>query len=242
MKDKKAQLGILIIVLIIIAIGAGVYFYSTSSSQTGNEGRVVFTITDAAADMQGVTQVQVTVDNMQAHSTTEGWVTLSSTSQTYNLLELKSENKLEIIADANISAGTYDQVRMDISQVTVVDSNGSHEAKLPSGELKIFTQLEVNANSTSTATFDFIADESLHITGNGKYILAPVIQVETRADAQVTSDGQVAISNGRVTSNIKVGMDEKGNVGVGLGIASNSSLEIDVGGIKVGSNALIGVN
>ncbi len=244
MANNKGQMGTIItLVVILLLVVVGYYLYSsgtlgnlgTSSSQ--GSGRVVFAVTDAAANMGSVSKVLVTVDDVQAHSTTEGWVTISSTSKTYDLLELKSSGELALVADTNVKAGSYDQVRLDVSKVVVVDSTGEHEAKLPSNELKINTNLEVNANQTSTATFDFIADESLHITGNGKYILAPVIQVETRSDTEVNEKGnsRVEINGGSVKSKAKVGMDVNGNVGVGLNIPASLDLDIDASGkVKVG--------
>ena len=97
-----------------------------------NEGRAVFTITDAAADMGAVSEVHVTVEQVRVHSETQGWVTVSDEQQTYDLLELKAENSHALLADANLTADTYNQLRLDVSEVIVVDAEGEHEAKLPS--------------------------------------------------------------------------------------------------------------
>ena len=211
-----------------------------NTPSSSGEGRGVFAIKDAAANMESVTSVKMTVDSVKVHSATEGWTTVSSTPKTYDLMQLRAEGKQELLADANLKAGTYDQMRLDVSNVVVTDESGKHEAKLPSGELKIVGNMVVDANSTSTATFDFVADESLHVTGNGKYIMAPVMQVETRenADTEVTSDNDVKIKGGHVNTNIKVGMDINGNVGVGLRIPSNANLTLDTSGIvKVGGKS-----
>lgn len=200
------------------------------------EGRVVFTITDAAANMSAVTSVMVTVDAVKVHGAAEGWATVSNESKTFDLLKLKAEASQELLADVKLKEGTYQQVRLDISKVVVVDDKGEHEAKLPSGELKIVGELTVNADSTSTASFDFIADESLHMTGNGEYILAPVVKLETKenAEVEVKADHKVNIKGGKVKASVKVGMDEEGKVGVGLGIPANATVSIAQGKIKVG--------
>lgn len=156
------------------------------------------------------------------------------------MLKLKAEGRQELLADAELKEGTYDQIRLDISNVVVTDANGDQEAKLPSGELKIQGNLVVDANSTATATFDFIADESLHMTGNGKYIMAPVVHVETRegADVEIKSDSKVEIKSGKIKTNVKVGMDVDGNVGVGLKIPAGLNLTIGTEGvIKVGGKS-----
>ena len=250
MLNKKAQSGFVIaIVILIVIVAVGVYFYVSGNGFGGDKGRVVFAITDAAADVGSVSQVLVTVDNVEAHKVEgDSWVTISSNAQTYDLLELKQSGELAIVADIEVQTGTYDQVRFEISKVVVVDSNGENEAKLPSDVLRINSDLEVNENSTATATFDFIVDESLHITGNGRYILAPVIQVETRSDAEVEvqRDDRVTIEGGEVKTNVKVGMDENGNVDIGLKIPANANLDIGSDNkIKIGlggeSNTGVGV-
>ena len=252
MMSRKAQMGIVVAFLIVLVLG-GIAFYwynsgnmQSSYSSSSNEGRIVFAMTDAAANMGSVSSVKVTVDNIKVHSNSQGWVDLSSSAKTYDLIELKNNNELAVIADSNVESGKYDQVRFEVTKVIVVDSEGEHEAKLPSSELKINSELNVDENSTATATFDFIADESLHVTGSGKYILAPVIQVETRSNTEVESKGnsRVEVKGGNVDTKTKVGMDINGNVGVGLGIAANSNLDIDSSGIlkvKGNSNSGIGI-
>ncbi len=214
---------------------------------SSGEGRAVFAVTDAAADMGSVSSVMVTVDSVEVHSETEGWITVSSTSKTYDLLELKAEGRQELLADATLDEGTYNQLRLDVSSVVVVDEDGSHDAKLPSNELKMNGNFVVESGQTSTATFDFIVDESLHIAGNAKndtkgrsYILAPVIQFETRSNAEVdvSSSSDVKVSGGKVDTNVKLGMDIKGNVGAGLKIPADTDLVLGSNGLlSIGGNA-----
>ena len=239
MKNKFMYL-VLISLISVFLLGcaqtAGTGTQADQQAASG-KGRAVFAITDAAADMGSVSSVKVTVDSVKVHSAAEGWVTVSSSPKTYDLLKLKAEGSQELLADAELKEGTYDQIRLDISNVVVTDANGEHDAKLPSGELKIQGNLVVDANSTATATFDFIADESLHMTGNGKYIMAPVVHVETRegADVEIKSDSKVEIKSGKIKTNVKVGMDVDGNVGVGLKIPAGLNLTIGTEGvIKVG--------
>ncbi|MEK6809908.1 MAG: DUF4382 domain-containing protein [Nanoarchaeota archaeon] len=227
-----------VLALFLLAVGC-----VPSETATGEqEGRVVFTITDAAADMGAVTSVMVTVDSVSVHSTTEGWLTVVNQSQTFDLLKLKAEGSQELLADVTLKEGTYQQLRLAISKVVVVDADGEHEAKLPSGELKIVGELEVKADSTSTATFDFIADESLHVTGNGEYILAPVVQLDTKTDAEVEvkEDKKVEVKGGKAKTSVKVGMDAEGNVGEGLGIPAKAKLSIGQGKVKVEDGSSLG--
>lgn len=239
---------------VLILLAAFLFAFGCAQSTTAvdlpgagsGNGSVVFLIKDAAADMGAITSVNVTIDSVQAHSAADGWVTASYTAKTYDLLQLKASGNTVLLADAQLKNGTYDQVRLHISSVTVTDANGTHEAKLPSGELKIVGGLVVNSNTTSSVTFDFVADESIHITGNGKYIMAPVVHFEARENASVrtSNDQKVEVEGGSVSYSKKVGMDAQGNVGEGRGIAANVGLSIGSnGGIVIGAaNAVNGGN
>ena len=214
-----------------------------SGSAASESGRTVFTVTDAAADMGTVSSIKVTVDSVRAHSEAQGWVTVRNEPATFDLLQLKASGNQALLADVQLKEGSYDQVRLDISEVVVTDAQGEHDAKLPSGELKIVGDLQVNAQSTSTASFDFIADESLHLTGEGKYILAPVVQFQTKEKVvvDVTSASDVKIQGGTTRTNVKVGMDAEGRVGVGLGIPASVNISIEGGRIRVGSQVGVGI-
>ena len=243
MKTSQVVLFLVIVSLFIMGCSPQAPQIPKEEMKSG-EGRAVFAITDAAADMNKVTSVKVTIDEVQVHSATEGWMSVSSDTKTVDLLELKAQQSLELLADVMLKEGVYQQVRLDISKVVVTDDKGEHEAKLPSGELKIVGELVVNENMTSTATFDFIADESLHQTGNGQYILAPVVKIETkeRANVEITSDNKVKVSGGVIRTDAKVGMDVQGNIGVGLGISKKANLSISDGKIKIGLGLGIGKN
>lgn len=237
MKTKMLVIGLLFMMVACTS--------STSDVMSDASGRVVFTITDAAADMGTVTQINVEIQEIRVHSEASGWETVSTQSQTYDLLELKASGEQALLADISLEEGTYDQVRLDIGSVVVVDDSGSHDAKLPSNELKLQGDFEVEENGTSTATFDFIADESLHVTGTGEYILAPVVKVETRSNAQVdiSSNARVQILGGVVKTNNQQGMDVDGNVGVNVKIPASANLDVGLGNkVMLGNSANASAN
>src|SRR3989344_5363832 len=134
-KAKKAQGMIAAIIVIALVVIGGIYLYSKSASS--DTGRVVFAITDAAADIESVSAIKVTVSEIQAHKQGGGWITITSEDKTYDLLALKQSGELKVIADEQVAMGTYDQIRLDISNIVVVNSSGEQEAKLPSNVLKI---------------------------------------------------------------------------------------------------------
>lgn len=239
MNKKGVGTGVIVGLLAIVAILlVGAWQFGWLGGGGGEKtGRVVFAMTDATANMSDITSIKVTVDSVDVHTDAEGWTTVSTTQRTYDLLELKANNDVVVLADVQLKEGTYQQVRLDISKVVVTDSEGDHEAKLPSNELKIVGGFEVKANTTSSVMFDFIADESIHVTGNGQYVMAPVCQYETRTDAdvEVKSDNKVTINNGKIKTNIKVGMDITGAIGVGKKISATDVISVNSnGGLKIG--------
>lgn len=175
-------------------------------------GRAVFTIQDAAAGLNNVTAVNVTVDKVEAHAAASGWMTVSTAAKTYDLVQLKSTGAAQLLADVNLAPGVYDQVRLDISKVEVTASGTTKVAKLPSSTLKIIGQFTVVAGQSTTISLDFILDKSLHLTGTGLYILAPVVKLQTTTNAsvRVEADESVNASGGEIETDESVGMDEKG--------------------------------
>lgn len=210
---------------------------SAPTATANTMGSAIFAVRDAAADMGAVTGVRIAVDSVRVHNQAGAWTTVSSQSQTYDLLVLRGKGIAELLAETKLAAGSYDQMELTISTVTVTDDKGQHEAKLPSGKLQLQGSLEVKAGTTSTASFDFLADQSLHTTGDGLYILAPVVRVETRAeaDAQVTATREVKMGGGRVTTDAEIGMNAEGDVDAGLRVSPDAILRVDGNGKVVQS-------
>ncbi len=204
----------------------------TPTQPSPTTGQAVFVVSDAAADMGSVTGIKVTIDSLRVHAQGGAWTTVSTSARTFDLLDLNAKGTAKLLAQANLDTGAYDQIEMNVSKVIVVDSKGEHQAKLPSNKLHINGALDVRANATATANFDFIAHQSLHLTGEGTYVLAPVIKLQTMADAkaQVKSNNEVEISGGNTTSDVQVGMNVEGTVDTGLRIAPDAVLSIAASG------------
>ncbi len=201
--------------------------------QGASQGRAVFSVTDAAASLQGVTAVNLTIDKVQVHSATQGWVTVSTNSRTFDLLTLKQTAKAELLADANLTADTYDQVRLHVSKVVVVRGSETTEAKLPSNDLKLVGQLVVKADTESSVLLDFKVDQSLHLTGQGTYIITPVVKLENRSSAQVQvgDDESVKVEGGDVDANVTLGTDENGEAKPDFMLGGTVKLDVTPSGV-----------
>ncbi len=203
---------------------------STQATPVGGQGRAVISITDDAPSLDGVTAVVITVDAVETHSSAQGWVTVSSAAKRYDLLALKRSGDSALLVDTNLDAGTYDQIRLNISDVSVTANGKTQTAKLPSSTLKIVGNLVVLAGQTSSVSLDFLLDKSLHLTGAGTYVLAPVVRLESKSGVRVDvkADGSVEESGGKVEDEDTEGMDERGEMRSDFEL--NAKLDIDENG------------
>jgi len=259
--------GVLIAVLVVVVLGIGaIYLYNqqtlsqnstntatSTSYNTQTQGKVVFGITDAAASMGAISSVVITVNKIEVHSQAQGWATVSTGTEQFDLLALKQSGATSLLARANVAVGTYDLVRLTVSNVVVTDNGAQKVAKLLSGELIIIGATIVNANTTSTAVFDFMTDKSLHVTGNGGFVFIPVIKMETKSntDATIDSNNAVHINAGHVDADVNEGMDVNGEMKANFILNGstkfdvvNDILKVTVQGendsaIKITSNAAI---
>lgn len=228
---------IIIAILVIVVLGAALLYLPTNKGTTPYEpapsasaqGKVVLGISDAATTLTGVTSIVMTVDKVEVQNSVQAWVTVSGGTKQYDLLALKQSGAIALLADINLPVGTYNQIRLNISKVEVTASGKIQEAKLPSGTLKIVGKIIVEEGKTASVVLDFKADKSLHITGNGKYILAPVVNLQTKSDASVekNSDDTLKISGGTVEVEVNVGMDEKGDTKENFELDEDDKFEID---------------
>ncbi len=201
----------------------------TSLPQSPDMGRAVFVITDAAAELEEVSEINMRISNVEVYSATKGWVTVSSTPEVYNLLDLKADSRAALIASVPLDEGTYNQMRVNIQSVTIVDDDRrTHSAVLPSSMMTFNTTIRVEANETSSIQLDVLADESLHLSTDNKYVVAPVVNVKTRSDVEVdmSNEDDVTVTGGRLVADTTIGMDIRGNVGIGLRIPSNINLTV----------------
>ncbi len=80
-----------------------------------------------------------------------------------------------------VYAGWYTQLRLDIKSVDIVVGVGEeavhHDAKVPSGKIKLVGPFEVIENGVTEITLDFNGEKSVLVTGNGEYIFKPVIKL-----------------------------------------------------------------
>ena len=150
---------------------------NSSSDQPGTT-RLKINMTDAPllADSVNVDIRQVRV-NFRNDSI--GWVDLQTQAGVYNLLGL--QNGLDtLLAVGTVPTDTLQQIRLVLGTNNSIVVNGvNYPLTIPSGAesgLKINVSKNLHSNLDSL-TIDFDAALSIHQTGNGTYMLRPVLRV-----------------------------------------------------------------
>jgi len=202
----------------------------------GGTGQVTFAVADSTNTISGVSEVDATIDNIAVHHFTDGWQTINTPPQTYNLLALNASGKTMLFTQTPATTGRYDKISFSIEKVVVKTTTGREiEATLPSHTVTISTILVVLNKKDSTARFDILASSSLHLMASGDYLFTPVVKTETRngVSLAVDSSGTVSISGGEVDSVNTWGMNIDGTMQMNFMLNSTANIEITNGVIKL---------
>ena len=157
------------------------FFYTGKGTATFN----VY-LTDAPGSYEEVLidirQVRVHVDEGDS---TSGWRELESVKAgVYNLLDFTNHMDT-LLASEELPAGHISQMRLVLGDSNRVKVNGVyHDLKTPSGQqsgLKLNIHADLQEDIDYDIWIDFDACRSIVRTGNGKYILKPVIRTYTKA-------------------------------------------------------------
>lgn len=112
--------------------------------------------------------------------TANGWQSLSQVNAgTYDILKLVDDRDT-ILGKADLDAGRIEQIRLILGPDSYVKIEGqTYPLETPSAQqsgLKLNIHQDVNAGVLYKLLLDFDASRSIVRTGNGKYILKPVIR------------------------------------------------------------------
>ncbi len=156
---------------------------SGSASFSSGTGHVDVNLTDAPIDMSTVASVNVAIDGVIVYGamlndgSTPPPIQLMTHPATYDLLTL-SGGATALLASGEVPAGMYNRIRLEISSATMDMTDGTTETlKIDSNKVDIPIPFDVGVDETMEITLDFAADQSVQVnqTGNGKYILRPVV-------------------------------------------------------------------
>lgn len=176
-------------------------FFSCEDDQ--KNARIEVWLTDGPGDYQ---QVNIDLKAVEVHSseadTENGWQSVNVTPQVYNLLDF-TNGKETLLGGLELPGGRISQIRLKLGDGNTVMIDGVlHDLTTPSAQqsgLKIKVNEVLAEGITYKITLDFEAGKSVVETGNGKYILKPVIRAMTEAQdgaikGAINPAGIVAIS------------------------------------------------
>lgn len=229
--------GIFVLFIILLFISACARQEATPSRTFGT---TYFLVKDKLADVQDLSSFEVTISKISVHgSDDDNWVTVTSQPKTFDLVSLSNQESVGLLEEKRLEVGNYNQIRFEINEVRGVLNGEKVSAKIPSNTIKIIGDIEILVGNGNVVLLDFMLNESLHVTGEGKLIFSPVIKFESYTGAFVQIQGDKALINGgNKKFEVEVGMDENGVVSPGNKIRSDVELLIDSYGIikKVDSN------
>ena len=113
----------------------------------------------------------------------DGWINIPITGDnTFDLLKLKEEGIDLLLGEVEVPIGKYTQIRLIIEEVVIIYDDGTgltkeENAKLPSNQLKLVRPFDVIYGGVTILLIDFLADQSVNITGKGDIIFKPVIKL-----------------------------------------------------------------
>ncbi len=184
--------------LVFVAIlGAVACDNSPSSNPSGQSARFNLRLTDSP--FSDARAVLVTFSEVTAHRTDSDWTKVpfagGATARTCDLKKL--QNSEDVLGTGPLPPGDYTQVRLVVQSARLYFDNPADGAacaaaitppagrmadlRIPSGEVKLNRGFTLTPESTTTMVVDFDGDRSIHQTGNGTYMMSPVIGI-TRVD------------------------------------------------------------
>ncbi len=168
---------------------------------SGGTGTLNLRLTDSP--FSDAKAVLVTFSEVTAHRAESGWTPVpfaagAGTTWTCDLKKLE-DGAEDVLGSGLLEAGQYTQVRLVVKAATIYFDGepvvggpacaaaiappaGSTIAKtasveIPSGEVKLNRGFEVLAGGVTKMVLDFDGDRSIHMTGNGRHMMSPVVAI-----------------------------------------------------------------
>jgi len=149
---------------------------ATAPLTTGN---LEIRVTDAPA-AQEVTSIVVTVASVEIHKAGvedgAGWLPVPITGgHSFDLTQLRGLES--VLAVADLPPSSYTQVRMDVTDISLLLNGEMKTAPPPGDKLKFVQPFDITAGGTTTLLFDFDALRSVVLNANGRVSFRPVIKL-----------------------------------------------------------------
>jgi hypothetical protein len=194
----KAQSTSLLLAAALAALLASVgLLISCGGDDDDDDNGAPFSLYMIDAPVAEADEINLTINAVSVNGP-DGWVDLAVTPTRYNLLELMN-NAGVTLAEQDLPDGDYGEIRLviecegDEAPEIVIDGE-SYPLTVPSGctsGFKLKGEFTVAAGAETVLIMDFDMSKSVHETGNGKYMLKPVVRF-IQADAAGNIVGEIA--------------------------------------------------
>jgi Domain of unknown function (DUF4382) len=188
----------LVVVAVVVAMAcACASSNSTSPTPAGNATLHVMLKDSPFSDAKALL---VTFSEFNAHAAGSGFgneprlpFASDATSLTCDLKKLT--NAQALLGTGALPAGHYTQLRLVVSSATLYFDNASSGGAcaptiaapagrsaaidIPSGELRLNREFDLTGTTPTTILLDFDGDRSVRDTGNGRFMMTPVITVDS---------------------------------------------------------------
>ncbi len=178
----KRHAAYLVMFALLLFLGiAGCSDDDSTAPESTADGHLKLNLIDSVGPYE---EVNIEVIEVSVHrageDSTAGWIIVSEDTMNVNLLDF-TNGHFAVLADSSLASGQYTQVRLLLTDNnTVVVEGETHELEIPSGStsgLKLNHPFTIEAGTTYSATLDFDAERSIHVTGGGDYKMSPVIRI-----------------------------------------------------------------
>jgi hypothetical protein len=162
---------------------------SGDSGGSGTSGTLSVAITDAKPKLpEGTEHVYITFDEVQVHKAGGDWVSLpvvAPAPHRIDLLQFSDGKTTQLVPPVKLTSGKYTQIRIVVSEASLVIDGNTYPVEVPSGKLKTDQEFnfEVLGGGAVDLTVDFDLYKSIVVTGNYKYKLKPVLHIVRTLEA-----------------------------------------------------------
>ena len=147
-------------------------------------GVLIINIKDKPPDLN-ISKAIVTISSVAVHRTglgndnenksSSGWIEIINEPQIFDLILL--QNLSDVLANVNLSVGIYSQIRLYVDEAVLTIEGDEYNLTIPSKKIKINANFIIFEGEITSLLIDFDVHKSVHITGNNKYIMKPVIKL-----------------------------------------------------------------
>lgn len=146
-------------------------------------GKMTVKMKDNPIELDAVFVEVLRVEVHHSNANGGGWIPLETDAGIYNLLELQNGLTTTLSDSVELPVGKINQMRLILgSSNTVVVDSVTFPLLLSSQDetgLKFNLNTQINDGENVEVLFDFDAEKSIVLEGNGSYRLKPVIKVES---------------------------------------------------------------